>query len=231
MSALPVAVIDSGIIENAFAFSSEVQQIKVKKHRWTSKNNVKDTVQSHGTVVCAILTKYAMNVKIYSVRVFCGDCLSTDCRTLVQALTWCYRHKIPLINLSLGTTEKSDFITVDRIVSKMAAQGQIIVSAYHMNGSVTMPASHPAVIGVHTTPGLREYSFYPDFSQGKSDFIASSQHIVCINHGRFSFQTALSTSFAVPTITAAFANCMTRYPGKDRSFYEQLVAQQSFLEL
>ena len=70
------------------------------------------------TVVSAILSQYAPNVEIYSVGIFYGERLSTDCKTLVQALSWCYRHKIPLINLSLGTTEERDFAKVERIVSK-----------------------------------------------------------------------------------------------------------------
>ena len=140
--------------------------------------------------------------------IFYGDSLSTDCGTLVRALTWCYRHRIPLINLSLGTTEERDFTKVERIVSKMTAQGQIIVSAYHTNGSVTMPASHPDVIGVRTSPELTENSFYPDCSHGKHDFVASSQHQLVTKSGQIEFQTELSSSYAVPTITAAFANCM-----------------------
>lgn len=221
MNLLPVAIIDSGIIENAFCFPHEIHQIEILKHRWV-KHTAKDSIRSHGTVVSAILSKYAPSVEIYSVRIFYGESLSTDCKTLVQALSWCYHHKIPLINLSLGTTEERDFAKVERIVSKMTAQGQIIVSAYHMNGSVTMPASHPAVIGVRTSSELSGNSFYPDYSHGKHDFIASSQHQLVTKLGHIEFQTELSSSYAAPTITAAFANCMLEYPRRDLCEYSGL---------
>ncbi len=206
MNPLPVAVIDSGIIENAFDYPSEIHHIELKKLRLVFKNREEDSLRSHGSVVSAILTKYAPNIVIYSVRIFYGDSLSTDCGTLVRALSWCYRHRIPLINLSLGTTEKHDFSKVERIISKMVAQGQIIISAYHMNGAVTMPASHPDVIGVRTSSELSDNSFYLDYSHGKHDFVASSQHQLVTKRGHIEFQTELSSSYAVPTITAAFAN-------------------------
>lgn len=223
MNPLPVAVIDSGIIDNAFDYPSEIYHIELKKLSRVFKKREEDTLRSHGSVVSAILTKYAPNVVIYSVRIFCGDSLSTDCRTLVRALSWCYRHRIPLINLSLGTTEKHDFSRVERIISKMAAQGQIIVSAYHMNGSDTMPASHPDVIGVRTSSELSENSFYPDYSHGKHDFIASSRHRLVTKLGHIEFKTELSSSYAVPTITAAFANCMLEHPSEDQHGYIELV--------
>ena len=215
-----MAVIDSGIIENAFCFPHEIHQIEIMKHRWV-KHNAKDSKKSHGTVVSAILSKYAPSVEIYSVRIFYGESLSTDCKTLVRALSWCYHHKIPLINLSLGTTEERDFAKVERIVSKMTAQGQIIVSAYHTNGSVTMPASHPDVIGVRTSSELSGNSFYPDYSHGKHDFIASSQHQLVTKLGHVEFQTELSSSYAVPTITAALVNSMLRFPDRECRFYAE----------
>lgn len=221
MNPLPVAVIDSGIIENAFDYPSEIHHIELKKLHQVFKNREEDSLRSHGSVVSAILTKYAPNIVIYSVRIFYGDSLSTDCRTLIHALSWCYRHRIPLINLSLGTTEEHDFSKVEQIISKMVAQGQIIVSAYNKNGSVTMPASHPDVIGVRTSSELTENSFYPDYSHGKHDFVASSQHQLVTKSGQIEFQTELSSSYAVPTITAAFANCMLRFPDRECHFYAE----------
>lgn len=226
MNPLPVAVIDSGIIENAFDYPSEIHHIELKKLRQVFKNREKDSLRSHGSVVSAILTKYAPNIVIYSVRIFYGDSLSTDCGTLVRALTWCYRHRIPLINLSLGTTEERDFTKVERIVSKMTAQGQIIVSAYHTNGSVTMPASHPDVIGVRTSSELVEASFFSAFSDRKRDFVASSQHTLVAAYGQIPFITELSSSYAVPTITAALAVCMIEHPERDRYYYTEYIGQQ-----
>lgn len=223
MNPLPVAVIDSGIIENAFDYPSEIHHIEFKKIRQVFKNREEDSLRSHGSVVSAILTKYAPNIVIYSVRIFYGDSLSTDCRTLVRALSWCYRHRIPLINLSLGTTEEHDFSKVERIISKMVAQGQIIVSAYNMNGSVTMPASHPDVIGVRTSPLLFEDSFFSAFGNRKKDFVASSRHSLVAAFSQTSFLTELSSSYATPTITAALANCMVEQPGRDRDYYTELI--------
>ncbi len=120
MSLLPVAVIDSGIIEDAIGFRTEIHQIDIKEtHWWMPKQENKPIVHSHGTVVSAILSKYASDIEIYNLRVFYNDSLTTDCRTLVDALSWCYTHKIPLINLSLGTVEKKDFkmVSICRLVA------------------------------------------------------------------------------------------------------------------
>lgn len=224
MSLLPVAVIDSGIIENTIGFRTEIHQIDIREtHWWMPKQENKPIVHSHGTVVSAILSKYASDIEIYSLRVFYNDSLTTDCRTLVNALSWCCTHKIPLINLSLGTVEKRDFKRIESIVTKMTTQGQIIISAYHMNGSFTMPASHPAVIGVQTASDLEGNYYYPIFNNGKCDFVASSRHHISTKNNTISFQTEVSSSYAVPTITAAFANCMVKYPGRDQRYYSEMV--------
>ena len=53
MNPLPVAVIDSGIIENAFDYPSEIHHIKLKKLRQVFKNREEDSLRSHGLVVSA----------------------------------------------------------------------------------------------------------------------------------------------------------------------------------
>ena len=80
--------------------------------------------------------------------------------------------------------------------------GQMIIAAYNNNGLPTMPAGHEAVIGVRTDPTLKGAEYVVDNTSSKKDYIASSQHELRSLWGKILF-TSVSTSFAVPTVTAA----------------------------
>ena len=82
---------------------------------------------------------------------------------------------------------------------------QALTPCLSQNNIPTMPAGHKAVIGVRTDSTLLEGEYMPDLIAQKQDFIASSQHELHFIWGK-SFITPLSTSCAVPRITAAFVN-------------------------
>ena len=161
----------------------------------------------HGSTVCAIICKYMPFVHIYSIRIFNKDNLMTTSRNLIRALKWCLIMGIPIINLSLGVIDEREFPRIEEIVKKLIENEQIIISAYSYYGKNVLPASLKNVVGVNTDPSLQNYMYYPICNGEKVDFVASSLHRLIKASGEEVY-TPLSTSYATPTITAAFARAM-----------------------
>ena len=199
-----VAIIDTGIQPGIFPtgpimYDLEVAYLGIVRER-------KGKIHSfHGTLVAAILEKYAPGCEICSIKIFDDETQTTACSKLCSALRWCQSARIPIINICAGTVDQKSFKKVGRIVDKLHENGQTIIAAYNKNNIPTMPAGHKAVIGVKTDPSLLEGEYVTDPVAKKQDYIASSQHQLHFVWGK-SFTTPLSTSCAVPRITAAFVN-------------------------
>ena len=64
-----------------------------------------------------------------SINIFGQRELETKCDRLVAALEWCRIKKVPLIHMSVGTRQLSDYDKVRTVIARMLQQGQIIVAA------------------------------------------------------------------------------------------------------
>lgn len=204
---IPVAVIDSGVNTTLFSALDKVHVTGRNMFLLPERTQQKTSTNKHGSTVCAIICKYMPLVHLFSVRIFPKDSLMTNAGALIRALNWCCYKGFPLINLSLGALDENDSTTIEQVIRKLIKNDQIIISAYSFFGNTVFPASLPDVIGVHTSPNLREFEYYPIYQGGKTDFIASSLHQLKKPSGGM-VCTSLSTSYAVPTITAAFARAM-----------------------
>ena len=199
-----VAIIDTGIQTGIFPTGPIVQDLEVAHFGIVRER--KGTIHSfHGTLVAAILEKYAPGCEVCSIKVFDDETHMTTCNKLCSALRWCQHAKIPIISICAGTVDPKCFRKIGSIVNEIYGNGQTIIAAYNKRNIPTMPAGHMAVVGVRTDSALLEGEYIPDPMAQKQDFIASSQHELHFIWGK-SFITPLSTSCAVPRITAAFAN-------------------------
>lgn len=199
-----VAIIDTGIQPGIFPIGPIVYDLEVTSLGIVRKR--KGKIHSfHGTFVAAILEKYAPGCSICSVKIFDDETQTTTCRMLCAALRWCRHKDIPIINVSAGSIETKDFKSIQRAIDALTKKGQLVVAAYNKNGLPTMPAGHKAVIGVRTDPTLKGEEYVVDNASPKRDYIASSQHELLFLWGKKLF-TSVSTSFAVPTVTAVLIN-------------------------
>lgn len=199
-----VAIIDTGIQPGIFPTGQIVMDLEVTHFGIIRKR--KGKIHSfHGAFVAAVLEKYAPGCDICSIKIFDDETQTTTCKKLCAALRWCRHRRIPIINVSAGTTETRDFKSIRRAVDALTKKGQLVVAAYNKNGLPTMPAGHEAVIGVRNDPRLKDYEYKVDNKALKRDYYASSQHKLHICLGK-ELVTSGSTSFAVPTITAVLVN-------------------------
>ena len=199
-----VAIIDTGIQPGVFATGPIVYDLEVTPLGIVRKR--KGLIHSfHGAVVAAILEKYAPGCQICSIKIFDDETQTTTRRMLCAVLRWCRHKDIPIINVSAGSVEETDFKRIGRAIDALKEKGQTVIAAYNKNDLPTMPAGHEAVIGVRTNQSLRDADYITDEKTEKQDYYASSQHQLCFLSGD-RLTTPVSTSYAVPTITAAVIN-------------------------
>ncbi len=199
-----VAIIDTGIQPDIFPTGPIVYDLEVTPLGIVRKR--KGKIHSfHGAFVAAILEKYASGCPVCSIKIFDDETQTTTCAMLCAALRWCKRKNIPIINVSAGSVNVTDFKRIERTIDALKKNGQTIVAAYNKNGLPTMPAGHGAVIGVKTTISLRDSEYIHDNTFKKQDYVASSHHRLQLLLGN-EVHTFESTSFAAPTIVAALVN-------------------------
>lgn len=199
-----VAIIDTGIQPDIFPIGPIMYDMEVTRFGIVRRR--KGKIHSfHGTLVAAILEKYAPGCEICSIKIFDDETQKTTCRILCAALRWCRRRGIPIINVSAGSVEVSDFGRIERAIDALTRTMQIVVAAYNKDGIPTMPASHNMVIGVRTTDVLKDTECFLDNTSGKQDCYAAAQHELRFLSGG-KIVTPAATSFCAPLVTATIVN-------------------------
>jgi len=201
-----VAIVDDGVNTDLFPVGPlRYDMIVTENARVRPRKEDERITTPHGTIVAAIICKYAPDAEICSIKIFSGEILKTTCDALIAALKWCGKMKIPVINLSLGTIDPDDFKRVNRVTDKLLKKGCAIVAACNNNGSYTLPAMHPGVLGVCASAELLDNQYIMNPPGEEVRFAASSRHTLTFRDGSI-FQTRFSNSYAAPTITAAYIN-------------------------
>ena len=198
---MKIAIIDDGIIAEKCPVRTLVEDVEVGLWGHIRKRRASSNSQSlHGTIIAAIINKYTTHAEFCSVKIF-NMGLNTTLRRLVAGLRWCYRKRIPIVHLSLGTTDERDFPVLEKIIHKMMERGQIIVAACKGETIISMPSNHPDVISVIADANLYGFAWRTVGERRDKFFAASSRHSVEID-GKMII-TPICNSFAAPTITAA----------------------------
>jgi len=203
-----VAIIDDGITPELFSTGTLIYDMIVTKRGRVRKRKLSERIVTyHGTMVAGIIKKYAPATKFCSVRIFSDGIMKATCVQLIAALEWCLKMKIPVINLSLGTTDQDDFNDVRRVADKLLGQEQIVVAACNNNGKYTMPAFYMGVFGVKADATLINNQIRSNSDKDGVPLLASSRHSLALSDGSI-ITTQVTNSYAAPTVTAKVCNLM-----------------------
>ena len=82
----------------------------------------------HGTAVAAAIQDLAPAVDVCPLKVF-DRTLDTSVETLVAAIDWAAMHALPLVNLSLGTADRSHADALAAVIGRACTAGTIVVAA------------------------------------------------------------------------------------------------------
>ena len=100
----------------------------------------------HGTAVTAVIREKAPEAEIFAVRIF-HDALRTCIDTLVRAIEWAVRHRMQMINLSLGTQNADHEERLREALGRVCAASIQLVAAYE-EGVRWLPGSLPGAVPV-----------------------------------------------------------------------------------
>ncbi len=105
------------------------------------------SVSRHGTAVAARLVDGDPDT-LYAADLWCSNAVGGETSSLVDALAWMARERVPVINISLVGPDNP---VLARAVQAMVARGHVLVAAVGNDGPAApplFPASYPGVIGV-----------------------------------------------------------------------------------
>lgn len=101
----------------------------------------------HGTAVTAAIREKAPAAEIYAIKVFDRE-LAATAEALLAACDWAARHRMQIVNLSLGTKNPDHEAGLARAVARLRAAGSVIVAADAQDGVRWLPGALPDVCGV-----------------------------------------------------------------------------------
>ena len=94
----------------------------------------------HGTAVAAAIQDLAAAARVCPLKVF-DRTLDTSVEALVAAIDWAALHRLPLLNLSLGTKDRSRAAALVDAVGRARAVGSIVVAAGSDRGIDWLPGT------------------------------------------------------------------------------------------
>lgn len=101
----------------------------------------------HGTAVTAVIREKAPHAEIFAIKVFDTE-LAATAEALVAACDWAARHRIDIVNMSLGTKNPDHEPALAGAVARLRASGAMIVAAGEQDGTRWLPGALPDVLGV-----------------------------------------------------------------------------------
>jgi subtilisin len=208
---ISVAILDTGIDQNHEDLPGLLGGVNtVDSTDWGSDGN------SHGTHVAGTVAALDNNVGVvgvgteiglYAVKVL-DDSGSGSVASVVAGIEWAVEQGIPVLNMSLGSTENST--TMEEACSAAYASGHLLVAAAGNSGNfmgrgenVIYPAKYESVIAVAASTSSDSRAFFS--STGPAvELIAPGNSILSTTPGN-KYETKSGTSMASPHAAGAAA--------------------------
>lgn len=204
-----IAIIDDGVHNDYYTFPPLKNNLKVQKDQIIEYSS--QSASSHGTVCAAIIGQYFPGANISSIKILNDKSLKGCCSDLGLAIKWCIHNEVDIINLSLGTILKRDFILMKDVLKEAIKHEITIVAAESNKSHFTYPACLTGVIGVRDnaafSPGDFILKWYP---LDGIDILTSSRHLLKKKDGTFK-KLLGSNSFATPYIAAKVGKLISTY--------------------
>jgi hypothetical protein len=99
----------------------------------------------HGTAVTAVIREKAPQADLFAVKIF-HDSLAARIEPLLQAIDWCLRHGMHIVNLSLGTHNPAHEPPLRQAVARVCAANCRLVAAGEDAGIRWLPGTLPGVV-------------------------------------------------------------------------------------
>lgn len=158
---IKVAIVDSGIDYSHPDIKNVQGGIRIRLDydgKVLYSRDFNDTI-GHGTACAGIIREIAPDVQLYGIKIL-DDELSAQSRALAEAIRWAVQADVNVVNLSLGTTDKTYKDKLREVCEYANANGVILVAADHNEGRGSYPSIFPNVIGVTTAKCNGKYEYF-----------------------------------------------------------------------
>lgn len=197
-----IAIIDDGICAEEISIPLELHLVgryKDYSFRQTKHN-------SHATVCAKIIEKYSSPDLIIDIP-FLDSADSADLSDMCEALEYCSRLNVDIVNLSCGSAffnrDTADYERLKDVCRKMYYRGVKIFTAQNNKGCITIPAQFPYVTSVEQYNKKRNCirSFFR-----RSDIYTQGAHSITLNGVSKTTQACNSYACAYASALAAENN-------------------------
>jgi hypothetical protein len=154
-----LALVDSGVNARHPHVGGRVERsvTVVEGDRLLVTDDLKGDVSGHGTACAGVILQGAPETRLISVRVLDRE-LQTTHRKLAEAIRWCTREGMDLVNLSLGTTAAGALDALEQACREAAEAGVVLVAAAGPERERSYPAGFgDLVLGVDEDPECGEW--------------------------------------------------------------------------
>jgi subtilisin family serine protease len=168
---------------------------------------------AHGTAVASLMigrdgafAGVLADASLYAADVYCDEATGGSVETVVQALAWMARERVPVINISLvGPANR----LLEQAVRALVRKGHLVVAAVGNDGPAApplYPASYPGVVGVTGVTTARRV--LPEAAQGAQVMLAAPGAELAVARPAGGYVVARGTSFAAPVVAGLLAEAL-----------------------
>ncbi|MCD4782765.1 MAG: S8 family serine peptidase [Candidatus Eremiobacteraeota bacterium] len=209
---IKVAVIDSGIDRTHPALESSIAGgVDIRKTKNGIEHIEGDHTDAfgHGTACAGAIHMLAPEAEIYSVKVL-GNTLTGGGDVFLKGIKWVIENKIPLANLSLGTTRDRYFAPLHSLIDSAYFKKLLMVAAQNNAPTPSFPAVFSSIIGVKAVDIEDPYQFYFN-DYPPVEFLTKGVNVKLpwLKHG---YETCTGNSFAAPFLTGIIARMLSKHP-------------------
>lgn len=214
-----IAVMDSGIDagnQKIYGYYDTTEENEIPRYF--------EDLSGHGTSVAGIIHHIAEDAQIYSVKVLDVE-NKTVLSKVISGIYWCIENDMDIINMSFGTSTKSEVL--EKAIQDAKKAGILIVAAAGNKNEkgVEYPAAYDGVLAVGAVDSQAEKT--EESAVGAEvDIVAPGQQIV--SDGLFGMNVVTGgTSMSAPHVTGAAALLWSKDRGKSAEFIQELLKQSA----
>jgi len=208
-----VAILDTGVEATHPALEGAVvscHEVAPQGRGFVCRPVTDGDLVGHGTACAGIIHQLAPEAELHSLRVI-GRSSSGTIDQLIFGLRWAIREGFDVVNLSLGTVQKTQLTALQELVDEAYFKGRILVTAANNHHQVSYPAQFASLIAVDNQSFKDPLAF--NFRTGRPvEIVANGIYVYAPSPGG-KFRWFTGTSFACPHVTGLVARLKSVLPG------------------
>lgn len=211
-----IAFLDSGIDQSHPAFANASIETYRVVRRGPGPHGIRcipdeggDPV-GHGTACAGILHQIAPDAELISVQVLGRDA-SGAMDQLLTGLAWSIEQSFDVINLSLGTVQRTQIARLHDLIDRAYYKNKLIVAAANNHKQISFPANFAALLAVDSHHFKDPIHYH--YRLGLPVELAANGIYVQAPSPGGGFRWYTGTSFACPHIAGLVARLRSTIPG------------------